>query len=46
VRRIVRLAVVTVAFVSVPNNPAPFWYALPEIACQLVTPDQDRWRCD
>jgi hypothetical protein len=34
------------AFALVPNQPAPFWYAAPEVACDLVTADRDQWQCD
>jgi hypothetical protein len=30
----------------IPNDTHPGWYAIPEIACDLVTSDQDQWRCD
>ena len=28
------------------NDTQPGWYAIPEIACNLVTSDRDQWRCD
>lgn len=39
-------ALLAVALAFVPNNPAAFWYAAPEEACDLLTADQDQWRCD
>ena len=46
IARLGRGAALTVALALAPNNPATYWYAAPEEACDLVTSEQDQWRCD
>jgi hypothetical protein len=36
----------TAAVTFVPNDTHTAWYSIPEYACDLVTSDQDQWRCD
>jgi hypothetical protein len=41
-----RISVVALVLALIPNNPHPAWYALPEAMCDMVTSDEDQWRCD
>jgi len=36
----------TAALTLVPNDTHTAWYAIPEYACDLVTSDENQWRCD
>jgi hypothetical protein len=44
--RLLLLIPLTLAFTLVPNNPAAFWYAAPEVVCGWLQSDEDQWRCD
>ena len=40
------LAALVAGLILAPNNPAPGWYAVPEVACGWLHSDEDQWRCD
>lgn len=45
-RKRLHLALLTLSFAFIPNNPATFWYVVPEVVCGWWFTGEDQWRCD